>query len=202
MTDPKKSVVRLATRDDEPQLMAMCRELHAENGLFKMDEDATIAMLNRAFDRQGGIIGVIDAENEIAAVIYMLLSTFWYSKEDHLEELFAYVRPKHRKPAGHAAALIAFAKECSDRIGIPLVIGVLSNKQMAAKVRMYRKELGMPAGAFFVYGSPTFHAEDTMTFDPWKPHIRGRDWKKHREPLMELPPATMTTMPMPLLQLT
>lgn len=213
MTDQtnKNPVVRLATREDEPRLMTLCRALHAENGLFDMDEHATRAMLHRAFDRQGGIIGVIDADNEIAAVVYMLLSKFWYSNDDHLEELFAYVAPRYRKSGGYSQALIAFAKDCSDKIGIPLVIGVLSNKHMEAKVRLYRRELGSPAGAFFVYNSPNWSTQETMAFDPWRSHSRGggRDWRRkldreisaHDIVDMDIAQATMTTSPLPLLPL-
>ena len=173
-----KPTVRLASQADEAQLMDICRNLHKENGLFAMDDERVRGMLHRAFNRQGGMIGVIDGDNEIAAVIYLLLSSFWYSRDDHIEELFAYVRPHHRKPPGHAIALIEFAKRCSEQIGIPLVIGVLSNKHMEAKVRMYRRELGAPAGAFFVFNSPVWSAQESEAFDPWRSHTRGRDWKR------------------------
>ena len=44
-----------------------------------------------------------------------------------------------------------FAKATSDRLGLPLVIGVLSDDRTVAKVRTYQKVFGPPAGAFFVY---------------------------------------------------
>lgn len=177
-TNTKSPNVRLATPSDEAQLMDICRDLHKENGLFAMDDDMVRGMLHRAFNRQGGMIGVIDGDKEIAAVIYMLLSNFWYSRDNHLEELFAFVKPAYRKPPGHAIALIEFAKQCSDKIGIPLVIGVLSNRHMEAKVRLYRRELGAPAGAFFVFNSPNWSAQESEAFDPWRQHTRGRDWKR------------------------
>lgn len=192
-------IVRLATRADEAQLMEICRALHKENGLFAMDEDMVRGMLHRAFNRQGGMIGVIDGDKEIAAVIYMLLSNFWYSRDNHLEELFAFVKPAYRKPPGHAIALIEFGKRCSEQIGIPLVIGVLSNKHMEAKVRLYRKELGTPAGAFFVFGSPNWNGQSAAAFDPWRTHTRGRDWKRKidkqiiSDGVIDMGPALATT---------
>src|SRR5215469_8131893 len=147
------SEVRLATRQDEEQLMALCHALHADNGLFSMDEDMVRAMLHRAFDRQGGIVGVIDGDKELAAAIYMLLSNFWYSRDNHLEELFSFIRPPYRNGRYHYIDQLAdFAKDCATKIGIPLVIGVVTNKRTEPKVRLYRRLFGVPAGAFFIVG--------------------------------------------------
>ena len=187
------TIVRLATRADEPALMQICRELHKENGLFEMHDDMVREMLDRAFDRKGGIVGVIDGEKMIEAVLFMIISTFWYSRDNHLEELFSYVRPAARK-SNHAASLIGFAKECSDKIGIPLVIGVLTNTRMETKVRLYRRKLGMPAGAFFVYGGN--YVNDTRNDEIWRTHSRGRNKANGASPH-----AMMTTAPLPMLPL-
>jgi hypothetical protein len=41
---------------------------------------------------------------------------------------------------------------------IPFFTGIITNKQMAGKVRLYRRLLGYPTGAFFLYNA-----------DKWKP---------------------------------
>src|SRR5271170_935875 len=169
--------VRVGTRADEVDLLALCHELHADNGLFEMDDDAVKGMLNLAFDRKGGVIAIIDGEGEIAAAIYMCLTKMWYTHEDHvhLEELFSFVRPKYRK-SKNAEALIEFAKNCAKTAAIPLFIGVLTNKRLEAKVRLYRKKLGLPSGAFFVYGVKAWANENVMdTKDLWRVH---RDHKR------------------------
>lgn len=147
------SVVRTAQPREEEDIMQVCRELHEENGLFDMDETMVRAMLRRAFDRRGGIIGVIGGPGAIEAVIFLIISNFWYSQQPHLEELFSYCRPQYRR-SGHAKSLVEFAKRCSDELYMPLVIGIVSNIRTEAKVRLYRRQLSEPAGAFFVYNSP------------------------------------------------
>lgn len=155
LTKPDLPTVALATKEDEDQLMALCRILHGENALAAMDDDLVRAMLYRAFDRQGGTIGVIRGPERIEAAIYMLLTSFWYTKETHLEELLSVVHPDHRH-GRHAEALITFAVKCSTDLSgyagfpIPLVIGIMTNTRMAGKVRLYRRLLGYPAGAMFV----------------------------------------------------
>lgn len=150
MTDVSK--VRLATQRDEPALMEVCHALHRENGLFPMDDELVRNMLYRAFARQGGIIGVIGQENDIQAAIYVLISNYWYTRNSHLEELFNWVRPDCRK-SDHAETLIESAKGWAVEIGVPLLIGVVTNKRMEGKVRLYRRKLGYPSGAFFVYNA-------------------------------------------------
>lgn len=155
LSKPELPTVSLANREDESQLMELCRLLHGENGLASMDDGNVRSMLNRAFDRQGGTIGVIRGPERIEAAIYMLMTTFWYTRETHLEELFNVVHPEHRH-GHHAEALIKFALKCSADLSnyagfhIPLVIGIMTNTRMAGKVRLYRRLLGYPAGAMFV----------------------------------------------------
>lgn len=145
--------VRLATREDEPELMQLCRELHQENGVFDIDEDLVRAMLYQSFDKKGGIVAVIGAPGEIQACISLILSSFWYCRQFHIEELFSYVRPAYRK-SDNAKRLIDYAKKCSDDIEIPLVIGVISNERTESKVKLYERRIHKPAGAFFIYNPP------------------------------------------------
>lgn len=189
-------IVRRATRADQADMMKLCRELHADNGIFKMDDGMVQAMLDRAFDERGGIIGVIDGDGEIAACIYLLFSTFWYSREDHLEELFSFVREPYRK-SRYAAMLIEFAQRCADVIPLKLLIGVLTTHRMESKVRLYRRELGMPAGAFFLY-DPSGASHDLKASDAmWKTlYVHER-----RNKANGMSNAAMTTSAMPMLPL-
>jgi hypothetical protein len=107
-------------------------------------------MLRKAFNREGGILGAIGSPGSIEALIYILVSSFWYSNESHLEELFTYVAPQYRK-SRNAVELMHFAKWCVDQSGLPLVIGILSNERTAGKVRLYQRQFDKPAGNFFFY---------------------------------------------------
>lgn len=167
--------VRLASKAEEEEIMEMCREIHAENGLVSMAEDKVRAMLNKAFNKEGGIVGVIGQPGSLEAIIMIVMTSFWSSNDTHLEELFAYVRrPFRTKYTGpdtvkipHAESLVNFAKKCSDEIGVPLVIGIITNKRMAGKVRLYRSILGYPAGAYFVVNPQWINGEDLTSEDFW-----------------------------------
>lgn len=150
--------VRIATAEDEPEILRLLHLMHAEGGMLPLDEQCARETFSRAFNRQGGIIGVIGSKNDIRAMIYLLITRFWYTRENHLEELFNYVRPDARK-TDYAKTLIRFARKCADEIKIPLVIGVLTNRALAEKVRLYRHVLGFPAGAFFVHGAEWVNAQ-------------------------------------------
>lgn len=143
--------VRLATPGDEPEIMEMCRMLHSENGAFPMDDDLVRSQLQLAFAKKGGMLGVIGEPGHLQGMIYLLIAHFWYSREWHLEELFSWVHPNHRR-SNNAKNLIGFAKHCADELKIPLVIGIISNTRTEAKVELYKRQLKKPAGAFFIYG--------------------------------------------------
>ena len=142
--------VRIAERHDEDEVMALCRDLHIENGLFNLDESKVRGILKRAFDKEGGILGAIGPSGHIEGMIYMQVSTFWYTSQPCLEELFMYVAPQYRKTR-NAIELMHFSKWCSEQSGFPLLIGVISNERTEGKVRLYQRQFDKPLGNFFLY---------------------------------------------------
>lgn len=144
------SPVRKAIPADAPELMEMCQALHAENAMFSMNEEKVTAMLEKAFNKQGAIIGALGPTGSIEGAIFMLISSFWYTSDFCLEELFSYVRPEFRRST-NAKELINFGKRCSEELGIPLVIGVVSNERTKAKVGLYQRQLSDPCGAYFLH---------------------------------------------------
>lgn len=141
--------VRLATPVDRDEIIAMCMELHGENALFPVEMACVHETVDRALRGDNALIGVVgDAQAE--GMIYLQLSRMWYSRSVFIEELFNYVRPKFRAST-NSQDLIAFGKAVSDMTEMLLLIGVLSNIRTEAKVRLYRKALGAPAGAYFVH---------------------------------------------------
>jgi hypothetical protein len=183
-----------ATLADLSELMRLFRMMHAEGGLFPLDEKCTEEMFVRTLNKQQGIIGVIRGEGqELRAFICLLITRFWYTSEFHLDELWNYVSPEHRK-SNYADILIRYAKHCSDELKIPLFIGVLTNKRMEAKVRLYRRRLGMPAGAFFVYNTEWI-SERATDGEIWKTHSRA-GMKRARKPLGSIMPEVPSLLSM------
>lgn len=170
--------VRIATVEDEPEILRLLHLMHQESGILSLDVDAAREVFARAFNRQGGIIGVVGPRDDIHAMIYLLISRYWYTRENHLEELFNFVRPDHRK-SNYATEMIEFAKKCSDEIDIPLFIGVLTNQRMAGKVRLYRRSLGYPAGAFFVHRAKWQNGLEPQA-DDFRPAIETRAEESRR----------------------
>lgn len=142
--------VRTAAPEDVDGLIEHCRLLHGENGLFGLSERKVAQLLDRGFRQDGAIIGVIGDGGAPEASIYLSIEQPYYSEDWHLMELWNFVMPPRANRAGHAKRLIEFAKYCSDEMQMPLVIGVLSNQRVEAKVRLYERQLEK-AGVFFVH---------------------------------------------------
>jgi len=146
--------LRLALPEDLEEVLRMGRQLHAENGLMPLDESLMRQEAEEAVLRKrGGVIAVI-GKNPIEAMIFLSLRRYWYSKNMHLEELLAYVLPQFRK-SNNAKALIEFAKSAALKLGLTLIIGVVSNSRTAQKVRLYQRRLGEPSGAYFIFNGRT-----------------------------------------------
>lgn len=142
--------VRLASPSDETELMDMVQRLHAENGLFSFSRSKCLNRMRQLLRCKGGIVGVIGAPGSIQASIGLAIADHYYTDDLHLCELWNYVDEKFRR-SRNAESLIEFAKRCAVEIKTPLIIGVVTNIRMAGKIRLYRRRLGYPAGAFFVH---------------------------------------------------
>jgi len=100
------------------------------------------------------IVGCIGPAGRPEAVICLTIGQFWYSDQPHLEELFVYVVPEYRQ-SKRAFALLDYAKRCARRLGVPLLVGILSQRRTEGKVRLYSRQLGKPAGAYWIYNGRT-----------------------------------------------
>lgn len=171
------STIRLAQPSDEPELLHLFRMMHAEGGMRKLDIDCVREVFARAFDRKGGILAVIGAPGHIRAMLFLLITRHYYTRDNHIEELWNWVHPEHRQ-SDYSKLLIEYAKKCSDDISagsvagggdkVPLIMGVLTNKRMSAKVRLYRRFFGMPYGAYFLHNAPWVTKDDLCEEDFWR----------------------------------
>lgn len=155
--------VRLATEADEEKLFLLLLMLHAENGMFSMDDDKVIAGIRYATQRQGGIIFCIDEGPHLVASLGMCITTDWYSNDPYLLERWNYVHPQYRQGTDYARKLIeqgkwahAWWKQKGENY--PFQCGINSFDRTEAKVRLYARHM-VCIGAFFMYGEPPFQGE-------------------------------------------
>jgi len=148
--------VRTAEPLDEEGIMELARLVNGENGVFKMNEQKVRDMVRPSLYLHGGIMGVIGPHDRIEGLVLLRVSQYWYSDAEFLEEMCVYVHPDFRAAkGGRARKLVEFAKKASESLGMPLMIGILSNSRTDAKTRLYERQFGSPAGAFFLYGIKT-----------------------------------------------
>ncbi len=176
--------VRLATVQEEPELLHLIQIMHAESGWRPLDIERARELLAMAFERRGAIIAVIGSPGRIRAMLGLQIACAWYTKVHHIEELFCWVHPEHRQ-SDYARILATYAKQCSDDISreagfkVPLLIGVLTHNRMAAKVRLYRRWFGLPVGAFFIHNADWVAKDEPAEEDFWKVPSFAK-WLRHR----------------------
>ena len=148
----RKTPIRMADLWDEPQLLDMWHQMHAEQPYHPSDISKVSAMFRLAIapiPERRGIIGVIGERHHLVGGLFLMLEPVWYSQEFYLRELFNYVRPEARKST-YAKDLIAYGIECSEATGMELEVGVFSNIRTEAKCRLYDRFLER-MGAFYRY---------------------------------------------------
>lgn len=155
MTEELK--IRVGTVEDLDAIMEIAMAACEENGFLNPNPQKLVAEIWPALHQNHGIVGVIGkAGGPIEGVVLLRIGTMWYSDSQVVEEKAIFIHPDFRSAkGGRAARLCEFSKKVADSLGIPLIIGVLSNSRTEAKVRMYERQFGKPSGAFFLYGAKT-----------------------------------------------
>jgi GNAT superfamily N-acetyltransferase len=158
MIQASQSIVRKAIAADIPEIWRLFLMGHRENGMFILAPSKVDMFLNRAIypdqvmsndTGPRGQIAVIGSPGRLEALVFVILGSYWYSEEIHLEELIVYVDPEYRA-SNHAKACIQWMKNTADDLGIKLVTGIMSTDRTQAKIRLYDRYLPR-VGAFFLY---------------------------------------------------
>jgi hypothetical protein len=149
--------VRVATTDDVDAVMELAIMGSRENSFVPADPAKLLFDVWGALTLEHGICGAIGPKGgPLEAAVLIKVGPTWYSNASVLEERAIFVHPKYRGAlGGRASRLMTWAKTVSDRMAMPLLIGVLSNERTEAKVRAYRRHFGEPAGAFWLYNAKT-----------------------------------------------
>lgn len=156
MTD--EIFVREGVADDFNEVMRLSMNAANENALVAPSELIVADNVYAALTGKHGAVGVIGGRpgEQLEGMIILGLGTPWYSSEVTLEEKIIYVAPEFRAAkGGRARKLVEWAKVVSEKLGIPLTIAVLSNSRTEAKMRLFERAFGAPAGVFFLYNGKT-----------------------------------------------
>jgi hypothetical protein len=149
--------VRVGVPDDIHNCMDLAIKMANENAFVDVSPEKVLKEIWSALNLDNGIVGVIEnSSNVIEGMILLRIGKIWYSNADVLEEKFVFIDYEFRKAkGGRASRLCEFAKKAADSMGLPLLIGVVSNQRTEAKVRLYSRQFGKPAGAIFLHNART-----------------------------------------------
>ena len=149
--------VRLGTPSDVHLMMDLALAACEENGLSRPNPEKLLSEIWASLNLHHGIIGIIgEPTRPLEAAILLRTESLWYSDDLSLVERAIFVAPEFRQAkGGRASRLCEFAKSASERLGLPLVIGILSNDRTEAKVKLYQRHFGAPSGAYWIVGGKT-----------------------------------------------
>lgn len=149
--------VRIGTPEDIHPMMDLAMQACDENGFVNPNPQKLLAEIWTALNLESGLVGIIQDEGQrLEGAILLRIGAMWYSDDEVLEERAIFIHPDYRSAkGGRARRLCEFSKRTADSLGLPLIIGVLSNQRTEAKVRLYERQFGKPSGAFFLYKAKT-----------------------------------------------
>lgn len=156
MTDTNLEI-RLASPADMAEVMKLAIAAASENGFLNASSALLAKEIWPALNQDHGLCPVIGPPGgAIEGLALLRIGNMFYSDQIVVEEKCIFIYPEFRAArGGRARKLCEYSKHVADTLGIPLLIGVLSNTRTAGKVKMYSRLFGEPAGAFWLYGAKT-----------------------------------------------
>jgi hypothetical protein len=147
--------VRFGRMTDLDELMELCRNLANENAIAPMMDSLVQDTLEGCLSHKSGFVGVIGEPGKIEGAMCLVFNSLWYCNSYWwLEDKFLHVLPEYRA-SNNAAELIEWSQWWSSNLGIPLMLGIVSNERTRAKIKLYERKLGPMSGALFLVGAKT-----------------------------------------------
>lgn len=148
---------RRGVLSDLDRMMALTMTASDENSFIRPSPRKILRDVYPALKGDQGVVWIIGPdEGPLEAAALLRIEELWYSEDECLVERGIYVHPQYRHKKGRRAhMLIDACKWTSKQLDLPLLIGVLSNQRTEGKRRLYERQLGAPAGVFFLYGAKT-----------------------------------------------
>ena len=149
--------IRIGTPEDIHDIMDIAVDVWQELAILPPSNEKILQQLWSALNLDGGAVAIIGKPGErVEGGVLLTIGSMWYSDAKVLEErgIFIHRDFRHSK-GGRARRLCEFAKEYANSLGIPLLIGVLSDDRTEAKMRLYERQFGKPSGFSFLYGVST-----------------------------------------------
>jgi len=144
-------VVRTGGQSDIDGMMKLALAACEENGLTDPNPIKLATEIWAGLTFQHGIVGII-GEGQLEAAILLRVENLWYSDTPCLLERAIFVHPDYRAAKGGRARLLCeFAKNAARELNMKLVIGILSTIRAEAKERLYSRQFGEPAGAYWLF---------------------------------------------------
>ncbi len=132
--------VRMATPQDEAAVLDLCWLAHEEMPAGRALCKPKVESMVRGVLGGQGVIGVVDVDHDIRAMIGLVVSSSWYSNDHELHDWLAFVRPDCRS-LRYFTPLLLFAKEQAKALGLPLWLGFVGDERVDAKGRAYHRHL-------------------------------------------------------------
>jgi len=156
------TMVRLASPDDEGDLMDMLRLIHDESPLrsasgkplFFSDAKAR-ALVRKAIGCEGergmSWVGIIGERGTLKASVGLtIIEPSPFSHETVLDATWNFVKPEWRTTSVFARTLMAFSEKVSDRLGIPLMVKSLG-EHAGRRAFMERASNCQAFGGIYLY---------------------------------------------------
>jgi N-acetylglutamate synthase-like GNAT family acetyltransferase len=156
MTDDNLQI-RIATTDDMEEVMRLAIAASEDNSFIPASPALLAREIWPALCQDHGLCAVIGPPGgAIEGLVLLRVGAMWYSEQTVVEEKAVFVYPEFRAAkGGRARRLCEYSKHVAQELGLPLLIGILSNERTAAKVKLYERTFGPPSGAFWLVGATT-----------------------------------------------
>ncbi len=139
--------IRLATDDDLMTVLMLVHKMGADYPI-PIDDSKVLSRVQDTIKQ--GLVLLVLKDMEVVATTGLIATDWWFSQDMFLRDVFTVIHPKHRSLSVFKALMEA-VKELSDKMGLPVVMGVMTPTDTKRKIALYERYMDC-WGATFTHG--------------------------------------------------
>ena len=141
-------MIRLATLDDIPALIALGAVMHQESRyrVLPYDEEKVRGLLSRMIEHEDGLLLVAEKSGEIVGGFAGLIAEHWFSTSRIATDFALFIHPDHRGGLTAARLLKAFVAWAKEHGAALITAGITTGVHTDATTRLYQSLGFEPVG--------------------------------------------------------
>ena len=145
---PYKILLRLAKKSDKPEILKLLWKMHEEVSLGTLNKERAEAKVDEVLSKGCILVTEDVSTKKLVGTVGLLASSFWWTDQKALGDVWCFVSPKYRKSRAFAM-LLKGIKTIAKGLKLPVLLANFGNVEESRKSKLYGR-IGVKMGTTII----------------------------------------------------